>query len=134
MTTVSKLMVKNVTVISPKGSVVDAANKMKGTGVSSLIVAEDNEVRGIVTRSDFIDRVVARGIDPRSTMIEQIMTKKVVTIKAKANIIEALRLMKLQKFSQLPVVEEGKLVGVIALRDALNYLAEFFLISGWRQE
>ncbi len=42
--------------------------------------------------------------------------------------------MKLQKFSQLPVVEKGKLVGVIALREALNYLAEFFLISGWRQE
>lgn len=133
MTTVSKLMVKNITVVSPEGSVVDAENKMKETGVSSLIVTEDNEVRGIVTRSDFIDRVVARGIDPRSTMIEKIMTK-VVTIKAKANIIEALRLMKLQKFSQLPVVEEGKLVGVIALRDALNYLAVFFLISGWRQE
>ena len=134
MTTVSKLMVKNIIIISPEESVVDAANKMKKGGISSLIVTEDNEVRGIVTRSDIIDRVVARGIDPRSTTIEKVMTKEVVTIRPKANIVEALRLMKLQKLSQLPVIEDGKLVGVVALRDALSYLAKFFLSSGWRQE
>jgi len=134
MTTVSKLMIKNIIVISPEKSVVDAANKMKKSGISSLIVTENNQVRGIVTRSDLIDRVVARGSDPRSITIEKIMTKKVLTIKPKANIVEALRLMKLQKISQLPVIEDGKLVGVVALRDALSYLAKFFLISGWRQE
>jgi CBS domain-containing protein len=127
-------MIKNIIVISPEKSVVDAANKMKKRGISSLIVTENNEVRGIVTRSDLIDRVVAEGSDPCSTTIEKIMTKEVVTIKPKANIVEALRLMKLQKLSQLPVIEDGKLVGVVALRDALSYLAKFFLISGWRQE
>ena len=134
MTIVSKLMVKNIIVISPEENVIDAAIKMKKHGISSLIVTEDNEVRGIITRSDIIDRVVVKNGKPRSTTIEKIMSKEVVSIGPKSNIVEALRLMKLQKLSQLPVIDEGKLVGLISLRDALSYLAKFFLIGGWRQE
>jgi len=127
------LMVKDVIIASPREMAVDAAKKMKATGVSSLIVTEGKEVKGIVTRSDFIDRVVAEGKDPTSTPVEDVMTKNVLTIEAKDGILEALRLMKRHRYSQLPVVEEGKLVGVIALSDVLNYVAKFFLISGWRQ-
>ncbi len=59
MTKVRDLMIKNVVKASLKERVIDAAKKMKETGVSSLVVTEGNKVRGIITRSDFIDRVVA---------------------------------------------------------------------------
>ena len=134
MTIVSKLMVRNVVVVSPRDKVVEAARKMGKIGVSSLVVTEGNKVKGIVTRSDFIERVVARGIDSSSITIGQIMTKKVKTIRATANIMEALRLMKFHRLSQLPVLEGNKLVGIIALRDALNHLARYFLVKEWRQE
>jgi CBS domain-containing protein len=133
MIKVSDLMVKDVIVASPKERAVDAAKKMKATGVSSLIVTEGDEVKGIVTRSDFIDRVVAEARDPNSTTVEDVMTKDVVTIDAEAGIMEALKLMKKYRYSQLPVIKDGKLVGVIALSDALNYIAKFFLASGWGQ-
>lgn len=133
MIKVSDLMVKDVIVASPKERAVDAAKKMKATGVSSLIVTEGDEVKGIVTRSDFIDRVVAEARDPSSTTVEDVMTKDVVTIDADAGVMEALKLMKKYRYSQLPVIKDGRLVGVIALSDALNYIARFFLASGWGQ-
>jgi len=133
MIKVSELMVKEVVVASPKERAVDAAKRIKASGVSSLIVTEHNDVEGIVTRSDFTDRVVAGGKDPASTLVEDFMTRDVVTIDGDASILEALRLMKKHRYSQLPVVKEGKLVGVIALSDALNYIAKFFLITGWSQ-
>ena len=106
---------------------------MKETGVSSLVVTEGNKVRGIITRSDFIDRVVAEAKNPNTTLVEDIMTKDVLTIDANASIIDALKLMNKYKYSQLPVVDKGELVGIIAIRDALNYIAKLFTASGWGQ-
>ncbi len=133
MTKVRDLMIKNVVKASLKERVIDAAKKMKETGVSSLVVTEGNKVRGIITRSDFIDRVVAEAKNPNTTLVEDIMTKDVLTIDANASIIDALKLMNKYKYSQLPVVDKGELVGIIAIRDALNYIAKLFTASGWGQ-
>lgn len=133
MTKVSDLMIKNIVVASPKEKVVDAARRLKATGVSSLIVTDDGQAKGIVTRSDFIERIIAEGRDPSSITLDEVMTDNVLTIEAGKSILDALRLMKKHRYSQLPAVEGGKLVGVIALSDVLSYLAKFFLVSGWRQ-
>jgi CBS domain-containing protein len=134
MTKVFDVMVKNVVVVTPKVTVKNAGQKMIENGVSSLVVTEGDKIRGIITRSDLVDRVIVKELNPSSTLVKNIMTKKVETIESEKSILEALRLMKKQKYSQLPVVKEEKLVGIVSLSSALNYIAKFFLISGWRQD
>jgi len=130
---VSDLMVKDVVTVDPDETVIEAANKMKETGVSSLVVARGKKVLGIITRSDFIDRVVALARDPRSTKVSEIMTKDVQVISPDSGIMDALKIMKEKRFSQLPVVSNDELVGIIAISDTLNYIARFFMAGRWGQ-
>ncbi len=133
MLKVSDLMIKDVVTVDPDESVLEAACKMKETGVSSLVVARDKKVLGIITRSDFIDRVVSEAKDPRTTKASEIMTRNVQTISPDSGIMDALRVMKENRFSQLPVVSNDELVGIIAISDTLNYIAKFFLAARWGQ-
>ncbi len=130
---VSDLMVKDVITVDPDETVLEAANKMKETGVSSLVVTRNKKVLGIITRSDFIDRVVAEAKDPRSTKVSEIMTKEVQVISPDSGIMDALKIMKEKRFSQLPVVSGDELVGIIAISDTLNYIAKFFMAGRWGQ-
>lgn len=130
---VSDLMVKDVITVDPDETVFEAANKMKETGVSSLVVSRNKKVLGIITRSDFIDRVVAEAKDPKSTKVSEIMTKDVQVISPDSGIMDALKIMKEKRFSQLPVVSKDELVGIIAISDTLNYIAKFFLAGHWGQ-
>lgn len=130
---ISDLMVKDVITVDPDETVFGAANKMKETGVSSLVVTRNKKVLGIITRSDFIDRVVAEAKDPKSTKVSEIMTKNVQVITPDSGIMDALKIMKEKRFSQLPVVSDDKLVGIIAISDTLNYIAKFFMAGRWGQ-
>lgn len=130
---VSDLMVKDVITVDPDETVLKAANKMKETRVSSLVVTKNKKVVGIITRSDFIDRVVAEAKDPKNTKVSEIMTRNVQVISPDSGIMDALKIMKEKRFSQLPVVSDDKLVGIIAISDTLNYIAKFFMAGQWGQ-
>lgn len=126
---VKGLMRIDVVVASPDTPISEIANKMKETRISSVVIVESGRVHGIITRSDLVERVVATGLDVSSKSSE-IMTTPVVSIEEDGDILQALRIMEREKFSQLPVTKDGKVVGIIALRDLLRFLAKFFVPMG----
>ena len=84
---------------------------------SSILLCEGEELRGIFTERDLLTRVVAAGLDPATTPVGRVMTRDPDRIEATATVIEAIRRMDEFHYRHLPVIESGKVLGVVALRD-----------------
>jgi CBS domain-containing protein len=95
----------------------EAAKLMKETDAGMIPVMDNGNLLGTVTDRDIALRVVAEGKDPRSTPVGEIASKDPVTIEPDRDLEEALHLMAENQVRRLPVVEDGRLVGVVAQAD-----------------
>ncbi|HDS59299.1 MAG TPA: CBS domain-containing protein [Thermoplasmatales archaeon] len=118
--TIRDIMNDNPVIISRKASVMDAAREMKGEGVGSLIIVDNGVPVGIVTECDILRKVVAEGKIPQEVMVEDIMSSPPVTVSPDASLEEAIKLMGTHHIRRLPVVQDGKLVGMATERDMLQ--------------
>lgn len=117
---VKEAMTKNVIVINPDTTIKDAAKIMSEQRVGSLVVVENEKLVGIITELDIIWKVVASEVDPKTTLVRDIMTKKVVTISADQTLEDATQLMVENKIKKIPVVENNKIVGIITATDIIS--------------
>jgi CBS domain-containing protein len=130
---VAELMTKKLITVSPLDSVEEAVKLLRRRGVRHLLVIEKGALAGIIS-----DRDVKRALDPAKTrkrlvsigglflllepiLVEEIMTRDVVTIEPTAKVQEAGQLMLQKRFGALPVVENGKVVGIITETDLLRH-------------
>ena len=106
----------------PKTETVTAAAKeMELHGIGSIVVVNSTgKTIGIVTERDIITRVVARGKDPDSTRLEEVMSSPLIKIDYGKNVMKALDSMRLHKVRRLGVVKEDKLVGIVTERDIIS--------------
>jgi len=84
------------------------------------MVVERDTLAGIVTERDFLERVLAAGLDPDTTEIGAVMTRNVMTITPDHPLVNALHRMHDCGFRHMPVVEGGRPVGMVSVRDALG--------------
>lgn len=121
-------VIRNQTVLgAPPGQTVrEAARRMAQQRVGSLLIIEGGALTGIFTERDMLNRVVAADLDPDSTTLAQVMTKNPQTINADRPVSHALHMMYEGCFRHMPVLENGKPVGMVSIRDALGpELTEF---------
>ena len=118
MMQVKDLMNPNVVTVEPGSSAALAARLISRHNVGSLpVCGEDRRLRGMVTDRDIVLRCVAAEEDPAQTPVRDIMSRGCATVSPGADCREATRLMSAHQVRRLPVVEEGKLVGMISLSD-----------------
>ena len=98
-------------------TVYEAAVRMAEACCSSILICDGDRLCGIFTERDLLVRVVAAGLEPTATRIGKVMTLDPDTIDAAAPIIEAIRRMDEFCYRHLPVVERGRVVGVVTWRD-----------------
>jgi CBS domain-containing protein len=103
--------------LPPEATVREAAMRMARHDVRSSLVIKNGGLVGIFTGTDLISRVVGPGLDPDDTPLERVMTKNPQTISADETAIEALRRMQAGHFRHLPVVKDGRVVGILSRRD-----------------
>lgn len=115
--TVRDAMTPKARSIAPTDSLVEAALKMRDEDVGSLPVVEGERLIGIVTDRDIVVRAVAEQLDPQSISVAQVASREVVTVEPEQDLDEALALMASHRVRRLPVVEQGRLVGVLAQAD-----------------
>jgi CBS domain-containing protein len=96
---------------------IEAARLMRDQGVGGLLVMQAGRLCGVVTDRDIVVRAVAEGRDLRGTRLDQICSAGVVTIGPDAETDAAVRLMRERGVRRLPVVEDGRAVGIISIRD-----------------
>jgi len=115
---VSDVMNKNVVVAKSDVTIKEASKVMSQYKIGSLIILKDSEIMGIITDTDIV-RALAKDMDADTTIMEEIMSKKVVTIEPEKTIEDAVDLMIKHKIKRLPVVEEGKIKGIITATDII---------------
>ena len=115
---VRDLMNPSVVSIEPTFSAALAARLISRHNVGALpVCSEDRRLRGVVTDRDIVLRCVAAEEDPAQTMVRDIMTRNCATVSPGDDCREASRVMAVQQVRRLPVVEGGKVVGMISLGD-----------------
>lgn len=110
-------MTPGVRSVAPSDSVTEAAQAMKEQDVGSLPVVEAERLVGIVTDRDIIVRAVAERVDPQTLTVGDVASGDLVTVEPDEDLEEALALMGRHRVRRLPVVENGRLVGVVAQAD-----------------
>jgi CBS domain-containing protein len=114
---VREAMTASVSSVSPSQSLADAAEVMKGQDVGSVPVVEEGRLAGIVTDRDIVTRAVAERRNPQAVKVEEIASHDLVTVESEQDLDEALALMARHKVRRLPVLEGGRLVGMLAQAD-----------------
>jgi CBS domain-containing protein len=116
MATVVEVMNKNVLTVDPTASIGEAAEKMIEAGVGAVVVMEDMvRIVGIVTERDLM-RAVAQRARAAEARVRQWMTEGVVTIEPETTVQDAAKMMFENNFRHLPVVKDGRLLGIASLR------------------
>ena len=116
MATVAEVMNANVLTVDPSASIGEAAEKMMDAGVGAVVVLEDMaRIIGIVTERDIL-RAVAQRARAAEARVRQWMTESVVTIDPETTVDAAAKMMFERNFRHLPVVKDGRLLGIVSLR------------------
>src|SRR5262245_22990710 len=107
-------------VISKRETVFDAACLMAEKRIGAVPVVEGDRVVGIFSVRDIMTRVVAKRLNRQKTVVEQVMTKDLIVGTMYEDIEQILYRMKQSNIRHLPIVQDGKLVGILSLRDLLQ--------------
>lgn len=98
-------------------TLIAAAQEMRDSAIGDVIVTSGDEVVGIVTDRDITVRGVAEGLDVKTTPLSQIVTQDVVTVSQYDDAVAAADLMRTYGVRRLPVLEDGRLIGLVSLGD-----------------
>ncbi|MFH1182060.1 MAG: CBS domain-containing protein [Candidatus Woesearchaeota archaeon] len=117
---VGEVMSRNVLTIRPDATILASAKLMAERKLGSIVVCEKSQVVGILTEQDLSRKVLAKGLDAKKTYVADIMTKKVYTTSPEKDIYEAMIQMGQKKVKHLPVLKEGRLVGIVSFKDIIR--------------
>lgn len=117
---VREIMRNKVASTADTMSIMECAQKMAREEVGSLVIEQNGKVLGIITEQDLARKALAKGLDPKTTKVSELMTKKVHTIGPDQDIYEAVLKMGKEKIKHLPVVEQDKLMGIISYKDIIK--------------
>lgn len=116
--TISEVMTANPRTLNTTATAKDAAELMREGDIGDvLVVGRNGSIQGIVTDRDIAVRVVAAGADASAIKLEEICTKDVTTLSADGTVDQAISLMQRKAIRRLPIVDHGRLVGVVSLGD-----------------
>lgn len=128
---VSQIMSKDLVVLTPTQSLYDAERLFNKHNIRHIPVVESDRIVGVISRSDLLrisysnlsaDEESVESLIYDSYTIPQVMTRVPITIDPETTIKEAAEILSLHSFHSIPVVDKGKLVGIITTTDLLKYL------------
>jgi len=107
--------------IGPDATVFDAIAEMAEKGIGALLVMREGQLLGILSERDYTRKVILRGHSSKETRVEEIMTAEVVTAETGATVEQAMHLMTERHIRHLPVVESGRVAGVVSIGDLVKW-------------
>lgn len=128
--TVGDFMHRNLETVLPGSTIVTVAERMREKSLGSLLVESDDEGgrisgrSGIVTETDLIRRVLAKGIDPALTIVDQIVSSPLLTIAPTRPMLDASHLMEANHIRHLCVSDKNDIVGIISMRDLARHFVD----------
>ena len=118
-------MTRQPLMVKPEMSLLECAKRLVKKKVGSLILSEGKKLKGFISTQDILWAIVKKPkLDLSKVKASEISPRKIITIRPDSTLEEAVRKMKKSKFHRLPVVKNGEVVGLITLRDILNFYPE----------
>ena len=108
--------------IASTATVYEAIEKMESAGIGSLVIMEGERVAGMLTERDYLRKVALKGRSSKTTAVAEIMSTPVCVTEPTATIESALAVMTEKRCRHLPVVEGGKLTGLVSIGDLVKHL------------
>ena len=106
--------------IGPDATVYDAIARMDEHKVGALIVIEDSRLVGVISERDYARKVILQHRASKQTLVHEVMTTPVIYVEASAPLAECMRIIDHERVRHLPVMEAGKLVGVVSIGDVVR--------------
>jgi len=106
--------------IAPTVSVFDALVLLAKLEVGALLVMQDGKLQGLVSERDYTRKVALQGRNSKEITVAEIMTREVITVGPQTGTRACMSLMSRKKFRHLPVVDDGKVLGMISIRDIMD--------------
>jgi CBS domain-containing protein len=106
--------------LAPHASVYDAIALMAEKAIGAILVVAGQNLVGIVSERDYARKVILQGRSSKETRVEEIMTVDLVVVSPENTVDECMRIMTHRRIRHLPVLERGKLVGIVSIGDLVN--------------
>jgi CBS domain-containing protein len=126
MVPVKMVMSKKILKVRRGTKVKKVAQLMRDKQVGSILVSDGSSYAGIVTDADVVRRLVAEGLDPDTTPVEKVMTTPLLAIESTRSVVDANDIMDQEHIRHLGVIENGKIIGILSVRDLLRHV-----YGGW---
>ncbi len=114
----------NILSVNPNTIVYDAIELMCDRNVSAVLVTENEKLAGIFTERDYARKLILQGKASKETRIREVMTEDLITVTSNTTIDDCMQLMTGKFVRHLPVVEGGKLLGIISIGDVVKSVIE----------
>lgn len=121
---VKDIMTRDVATVDIKSDVPQLAQKMLELDVGSVIITDKKRPIGIVTERDIVRKIITRNLKPGAISVRELMTTPLITVSSGEDVTEAMHMMVKMKIRRLPVVEMGKLIGIVTDIDLIAVSAE----------
>ena len=108
--------------VSPEATIYEALVIMADKGIGALLVMEGETLVGIFSERDYARRVILAGRSSREMKVREIMSSEVLTVGPQITVDECMQHMTDRRFRHLPVVEGGKVVGIVSIGDLVNWI------------
>jgi CBS domain-containing protein len=107
--------------VEESDTVAAVARRMAELHVGAILVLKDDELRGLFSERDLMNRVVLERLDPERTPVSRVMSRNLATVDELASIEDAMEMMQANNCRHLPVIRGSSVVGFLSMRDLMNY-------------
>ncbi|MBN1598541.1 MAG: CBS domain-containing protein [Bacteroidales bacterium] len=114
----------DVFTIDPDASVYEALKKMAGQNVGALLVVKGDQVIGVFSERDYARKIILMGKSSKDSKVGDLLSERIFYVKPTTKTIECMQLMTDHKVRHLPVLDEGKLVGIVSIGDIVNKIIQ----------
>ena len=111
-----------VIAIEPDATVYTAVERMAERQIGALLVLEQGRLAGLFSERDYARKVVLKGKSSRDTLVRDVMTRELICVGPDTSVDECMALMTARRVRHLPVLEQGKLIGIVTIGDAVRQL------------
>lgn len=127
---VQDIMTKDVVAVDENMTALDAARLMTEKGISSLIIEKDHAPVGIISERDFVKKICLKDMQPSTINVGSMMSKIQTYASPDTPVEVAVQRMVNHKIRRLPVISDGKVIGIITVTDLAKHLRTILLIEG----